>query len=175
MLLKVVSNRVNIGREENIALTEGQYYVCYAVILNKNNSKSYFIDDDTGCRYPQLYPEKYFEVIDESLSRYWCIGNHTSSDNEKSFILAFDEWANDDLFHGRMFMGSATDLKIYEMYKDKMEVEYLRPDAFEFAEKGDKLVVFDPDFKFCWKANLLDALTVCPDNNKVYINPYYVK
>ena len=89
-------------------------------------------------------------------------------------MLAFDTWANDIYFHGKMFEGDENAISTFEFYTNLMDVEFPRPDIIATAEAvGEPYWVFDSETEEVWETNSLDALTRVPSTKRMLNNPYY--
>lgn len=160
---------------DKLTLSVGEYYTCYAVVFGLSSETWYFIMDESGVVYPKMYPAHIFSCENTMLSRYWQIGQFTDNLGSTYPMLAFLEWATNDLFHGELLEGNEFCLSIFEKYKEKMDEEFLTPSVSEYAKKvGSGLWVTDNDYSDSWESNPLDALTRSP-SKELLINPYYIK
>jgi hypothetical protein len=172
--LKKYLNEIHPGGIDKVLpLLIDKFYICYAIVFGPF-IEWLFVMDETGTRYPTSFPRILFLLVDKFVSRYWTVGEHVDFKNNRSPILAFEEWAENEHFHGYLFEGDKDALTTFESYKKLMDVEFPRPDITEMAEPIDNPYwVFDSKSEESWQSNPFDALIRVPNTNKFINNPYY--
>lgn len=168
-LLEIYPN----GLDNVLLLDLDKIYVCYAVVFSPI-TEWFFITDEAGARYPSWYSSILFDILNNSVSRYWSIGNFVDFKGSDFPLLAFDAWANNPYFHGQLFEGDMDTISTFEFHKKLMDVEFPKPDIIDEAEAlGEPCWVFDSETEESWETNPLDALTRIPGTKKLLNNPYY--
>lgn len=160
--------------DRDVALSKGKHYICYAVKFYPNENDWYCVIDESGIVYPKDYDADLFEVTDARVSRHWELGVSSNNKGEKAPCLAFDVWAHDVLFHGRMFEGDREALNLFFTHKTMMEEEFATPEIKNAAVALNRTFwVSDPQYDEAWEANPMNELTRCPSTKELFVNPIY--
>ncbi|MEI6513516.1 MAG: hypothetical protein WCO51_09615 [bacterium] len=93
-----------------LGLTVGKIYTVYAIFINKGGVYYIICDDDnTGYdlnNYPKNEAAPLFEVIDGTLSKYWCYEYYTwhykGEEPGARAVFVPMAWANDDTLYSRI-------------------------------------------------------------------------
>jgi hypothetical protein len=180
MRVKCIENKVSIlpkilheffGDNLNANLILNESYLVYALkedcgyiwfcLLEKENSR------------PRWYPEHFFSVEDQHLSKYWIFNFYLDWQKIKSPLLAFPEWANDIDFYAGLFDDNEEAWEILKKYLKLMDLEFPNPNITETAQIGDDQWLICPLCIDAWENQTIDALVVCSKCKTTLNNPRY--
>ncbi len=104
---------------ENIQIDE--FYVVQALVFWKNIPFYYIYeyDDDD---YPKPICYKYFEVVDDRLSKYWKVVVDKKLTGGFQSFLVFKEWAENLDIYERLVDGDEHALEIFKKYRNLLDV-----------------------------------------------------
>lgn len=97
-------------------------YVVYGIVFRDNAPWYYlcpFEDDDC----PNPFPAELFDVVENSLSRYWQLSTSDHGEGKVFSTLVFMEWAIDTSFYERLVDDDPQAVKIFLKYKQLMHQE----------------------------------------------------
>ena len=159
--------------DKKLPLKIGKLYLCYAISFGPFG-EWFFILDETGVTYPNYYQNGLFAPSDKYVSRYWTVGSFVDFKNNESPLLAFKAWAENEFFHGQLFEGNTHAMSVFDYYRRLMDVEFIRPDIVNKAQKLDSpFWVLDDETGEAWEVNPFDAIIKVPGTDKMLINPYF--
>jgi len=114
--------RAGLHAEYRFDLTRGREYVVYAVWFN-GERVWYQLVDDCGLAWPIRFPAPLFEVIDGSVSKYWCYAFTPDHSDHRSGILAPEAWARDAFFYDRLTDGVEAEVATFSRARSDMDQE----------------------------------------------------
>lgn len=161
------------GVDADYQIVKNKNYVVYGMTLFSGYIW-YFLFTESETYYPISYPSPLFKVVDGRLSKYWLYSFENAEKRESlRYIWAFPEWANDPYYYDRLTDGEIDDIKIFQMYKHLMDVEFPNPDVLEKAKILDDEWLLCPNCIDGWKSNTLDGMVICPQCKTIMHNPRY--
>ncbi len=135
----------------------------------------YYISDETGTSWPHWNPSPLFEVVEGRLSKYWVYSFDKGIDQRSTIVrLAYPEWANNPYYLDALTDGDDEEVAIYELYKEKMDLEFPNPSVMEKAEILDSKWLMCPPCIDAWESVSTDGMVRCPKCNHLLHNPRYV-
>ena len=147
----------------------GNIYTVFA-ISNFSGYTSYCIDEELS--QPMWYPHILFEIIDPRISRYWIYKLKANLSNKAFPFFGFSEWVQDPNFYTNLVDGDVEEMKIFEKYKKKMELEFPNSSIQDKANIGDEQWLMCPYCIDAWEdPDKTMALVVCPKCLKTMQNP----
>lgn len=102
-------------------LTIGKEYVVYGLAI-RDNQVWYYISDDDDLYYPVHRPAPLFDVVDNTLSKYWKYG-YTPDHLDHLALFTFHEWLSDPYFYDRLTDGNESEVSIFRRMKSLMDSE----------------------------------------------------
>jgi hypothetical protein len=93
-------------------LIVGKVYDVLA-IEERDGGVWFFIHTVKESEYPYPYPSEFFEVLDTSLGRGWCVKFESTGDKSIIKRISFYEWANDAFFYEKLIDGDKDAKRAY--------------------------------------------------------------
>lgn len=156
------------------SLAKGESYLVVAMSFGPSCVWLFVADRFRGLRYPLVYPAALFEITNSERSEFWVWGTWVDRLGQAHSLLAPEAWARDPVFHGKLFEGCDCSLRTYLQMVRKMELEFPLPWIAEKAEAiGVGNWITDADYKAQWEANPSFAMTRCPEDQRLMLNPLY--
>ena len=117
-------------------LTISKEYVVYALAL-RDKQVWYYICDDADLYYPVHQPAPLFEVIDNTVSKYWRF-KFTAEPNplDNIAVFAFDEWVSDEYFYDHLTDKAEIEVSLFWQMKYLMDLEAAEPKTSPFEKVG---------------------------------------
>jgi hypothetical protein len=183
--IEISSPLCNVNFDENPFLILKEYNV-YAMEIWNDKPVYYVCDHEFGFLPPFIpakIPCSFCEIIDDRLSRYWVFWYNK---NLKVAMWAFPEWAGgwecinepdeyvNEGFYDRMMNGKQSDIKIFDVYKEAIDMEYPNHLVSERAKILDEEWLQCPFCLDAWKSvNAMNAMVKCPSCQYVAHHPRY--
>lgn len=104
-------------KETEFPLTIGKDYTVYA-LKEWQGSVWYYICDDNYMYYPMQTPAPLFEIIDNTLSKYWRFKLYPNG----LLKIAFEQWFSDTYFYDKL-TNQEEEVLIFEQVKELMDAE----------------------------------------------------
>lgn len=164
-------------RNFDFHLDVGGCYVVYGITL-RDSLFWYYIFDKTSVYYPIWKPSILFEVTDPRLSRYWIYTFNKLRDYPSAHpIISFPEWANNHPdFYDKLSDGSEKEVKIFQAYKNQMDLEFPDDSIKEVAQIGDENWLLCPICNNAWEhTEAINGMVNCSECRSVLHNPRYKK
>lgn len=169
-----IINNYSISYSE-FSILIGKQYVVYGMTIHLGHVW-YYICDETYSYYPIWNPAPLFQVIDGQLSRHWIYSYNEGEATQLRPYWAFPEWANNPDFYGNLTDGEEKEVKIFETYKQILDLEFPDPLISETAQIGDGEWLICPLCVEAWQCyNDSDGMVRCPKCTKAMHNPRYNK
>lgn len=130
-LYNEIKETVNIPGDK-LHISIGKTYVVYAVRMTESYP-GFFIADDVFTYYPIEYAARFFEIVDERLSRYWQLPKEhliwsDLKQNIADTFISFEEWAYiGDKFYERLIDEERIAKETFIKYKELIDLEFLIP------------------------------------------------
>jgi hypothetical protein len=105
-------------KETEFPLTIGKDYTVYA-LKEWQGSVWYYICDDNYMYYPMQNPAPLFEIIDNTLSKYWRFKLYPNG----LLKIAFEQWFSDTYFYDKLTNQEEEEVLIFEKVKELMDAE----------------------------------------------------
>ncbi len=98
-------------------------YIVYALSI-RGDQIWYYINDENDLYYPVHHPAPLFEVVTDSISKYWKLKVDVKANNhENLLLLAFDDWVSDDFFYDKLTDKIESIVDIYLRFKKLIDLE----------------------------------------------------
>lgn len=156
-------------------IRRGQRMVVYGIVF-RHGQPEIFLGD--FC--PYLFPIKWFDVIDDRMSKYWYIGQWETSElvNDESklvnsVILGYREFVRMPKHFSGIVDGNKADLDILRCYRILLDREF----PFEEAQEA---IPIEQGWSQCpkcfdaWQPTPISGMIVCPTCQLDLRNPFYV-
>ena len=155
-------------------LTIDKYYTVYGLIFSENTV--YYELLTIHSKYTFSYPSFLFEIVDNRLSKEFCIGTIETGENKIIPFISFKEWVNDSGFYARLVDREDKEVEVFNGYIHKLELEYANPDSKKTAvEIGDSWLQC-PECTEVWELECRGfEMCVCPNCKTTLLNPLKVK
>lgn len=155
-------------------LEVGGLYVVYGLQII-NGWLQYFVADEvySRVRYPFAHFAAFFETVDRRLSRTWVLGTRGHALGRSGVLVAFDEWAADAGFYERLVDGGERELRVFQEYKDLMDLEFPSPLFGGLAEALDGDWLLCSDCGDTWESQAVTGMVRCPVCKARLSNPRY--
>ena len=98
----------------------GKIYNVYGIIFWENVPFYYIYKEDMD--YPTPVCGLFFDLSDPSFSKYWILRNKVTS-NEFEMVVAFKEWADDEMFYENLLNEELCELGLMKKYKELIDKE----------------------------------------------------
>jgi len=109
------------ARDRFFSLLVGKEYVVYGITIHLGYAWYYICDEDF-IYYPVWNPSALFEISDGTLPSCWRVGLHSlSGSQEKTFLIAFPEWVDDQYFYDRLTDGDTKAVDVFQNYRKIFE------------------------------------------------------
>lgn len=111
----------------------------------------YYLDQDVGLDYPLWRPAPLFEVVDDRVSRHWCLTRDATDRSGEATYLVVPPWAREPFFYDRLTDLSPRELAIWRRWRGALREEDFersgRPWAIRltYDPAADALYVALPD------------------------------
>lgn len=115
-------------KETEFQLIVGKEYIVYA-LYEWQGKVWYYICDERYTYFPIHNPAPLFEVIDNSLSKYWRFKLAPNGLLE----IAFEQWVSDSFFYDKLTDKEEAEVAIFEKVKELMDAETLHPPLMPVA------------------------------------------
>lgn len=161
--------------EWNFSIILNKHYIVYAMTI-RSNYVWYYICDEHYSYFPTWKPSPLFAVVDGAISKYWIysfIWKHEVNYSDTTW--AYPEWANDpNGYYDRLSDGEEKEVKIFQAYKQAMDLEFPNPSVLDYAKALDAGWLMCDYCIDAWKSETKDqGLVVCPTCNRMLHNPRY--
>lgn len=162
------------SRMSAVNLVLGEEYLVVAMALGPSSVWLFLADRFRGLKYPLIYPVGLFTITDSSRSKFWRWAKWIDRLGASHDLLAPPEWADDPLFHGRLFDGEKPSQATYEEMLLKLQMEYPLPWV---AERAVSLSlgnwVADSSLDEQWETSSEFAMIQNPRTKRLLHNPLY--
>ncbi len=153
----------------------GQHYTVYAMVLC-DNYMWYFLNETVNVYHPSAFPSPLFTVVNGCLSKYWRFSfEQGRSKDTQSVWIAYPEWINDPYHYESLFEKEEDDVKIFQAYKAKMDIEFPDPTVKLSASILDDNWLMCPICIDGWESRSTDGMVICPKCHTVMHNPRYTE
>lgn len=172
--LRSLIKESNESEEVDLPVSLDKEYLVYGMTV-KEDYVWYYIADELYNYYPRKQCSILFDVVDNKLSRYWVYSFRKNQNYIKAIPMwAYPEWAEYPDYYDKLTDGDEKEVKIWESYKLKMELEFSDPIITLHAQIGDESWLICPECFGAWlSTDTLDALVLCPKCNLKLNNPRY--
>lgn len=132
---------------------------------------------DSKFNYFLDLPLKEFEVIDPKISRYWKF-NKASKENYKEpqnkLLLQPKVFFKKEFGHD-LIDGVLERISEYQNTIKNLNLEFPIDSINGHAVPlGKGFWVSTPDYEYSWETNQNDGMTICPETDQLFHNPYYI-
>lgn len=100
----------------------GSIYLVYALLFEKDGLY-YSILTDEDFSLPTFYPARLFKVIDNRLSKYFCLGSFLGHHGKVPFIT-FNEWISSETFYEKLVDQDEKTKIIFDKYRNVLKEEH---------------------------------------------------
>lgn len=160
---------------QDVALQVGMDYLVAAISFGPSLPWFFVCDRSPGLIAPILAPCLLLEVRDSRCSRAWQAGTWLDRLDQHHGLLAPACWANDPMFHGRVFEGDDNAIRQMAEARSELLLELPLPWITETAiAVGSGTLVADPEWNDIWEANSTQAMVVNPKTGAMFHNPLFV-
>ncbi len=152
-------------------------YTVYAVLV-MGDCIWYSICDGTYIYYPLWHPSPLFTIEEGSFSKFWKMKipeRETIYKESLKAVISYQEWLDDPYYYSDLVDGKSENIKIFEKYKEAMDLEFPNPEINDKASDIEEGWVMCPYCIDAWQPNQVDAMIVCPKCSRVMHSPYYGK
>jgi hypothetical protein len=162
----------NVFANQNVPLQVGTEYLVAAISFGPSLPWFFVCDRSPGLIAPILAPCLLLEVRDSRCSRSWQAGTWLDRFDNHHGLLAPACWANDAMFHGKVFDGDDDAVRQMAVVRSELLLEFPLPWIAETAiAVGSGALVADPEWNDIWEANSTQAMTVNPKTGAMFHNP----
>ncbi len=126
-LFQYLKESVHLDDNE-LPLDIDKTYNVYGCMFKESHLWFYICEDDSFDDYPKAYAVPFFEIIDDSLSKYWVLGHSILKDSSKPegyvyINITFREWAKDYFFYEKLVEGEKEEVSLFQKYKKLIDDE----------------------------------------------------
>jgi hypothetical protein len=165
-----------LGTDTSYDLVPGKDYVVYGIMLDTSFLRFplYLLSGEDHYYWPYHYPAPLFNVVDARISRHWVYSfEEDRVGNSFDMNFLFREWVNDPLFFTNLFEGEPEVARIFDHYRELMDLEFPDPSVSNTAMDLGEGWVMCPFCDDSWEADNLNAMVRCPTCKKLSHNPIY--
>jgi len=156
------------------ALISRKEYIVYA-LAHFEESLWYCIFAEDFNFFPIYKHFCFFEISDPKISRFWIFDLYLEKSTNFEIYVSFPEWIKEEYFYANLVDGKKREQRIFDRYKELMDLEFPDPNISISAEVGDKSWLICPNCIDAWEChNNIDALVKCPKCGNKWNNPRYI-
>src|SRR5215216_5226712 len=158
----------------DVPLSIGMDYLVAAISFGPSVPWFFLFDRQPGLVAPILAPCLLVQVQDSRCSRLWRQGTWVDRLDRRHGLLGPPCWADDPVFHGRVFEGEDNALRQLAAAEAQLLLEFPLPWIANTAiAVGSGTLVTDQDWNHTWEANPNEAMTVSPQTGVMFHNPLF--
>ena len=109
-------------------------------------------------------------ISDERMSRHWVFEFY----EEDHPFIGFPEWVHDSNYYGKLTDGEKIERDIFQLYKEKIDLEFPDLSISETAQLADEKWLICPTCIDAWESlGDRDGMVRCPKCRQMMHNPRY--